>query len=196
MDGVKHKRHHSRKLGKIMTIQKRGELINLLHHFSLPLRVAEIGVAQGLFAQEIYNNWKLEHLYLVDIWEMLPFIDGCASFDQAWHDKNYEEVLLYFHGKKDVTVLKGFSHKMAQEVNDESLGMVYIDGDHSYQGCKADIKFWWPKLAPGGIMAFHDYANGAYGVNRAVIEFVKGEHNVHRINEDGNTENIGAWIRK
>lgn len=179
-----------------MTIQKRGQLIDLLHHFGVPLKVVEVGVAQGLFAQETYNNWNVEHLFLVDLWERMPFIDGCASFEQEWHDQNYKEVLNYFGLKDNVTILKGFSHKMANEIPNESLGLVYIDSDHSYNGCKADIQSWWSKLVPGGIMAFHDYANGAYGVNRAVIEFVKGESNVHRIEEDGQTENIGAWIRK
>lgn len=35
--------------------------------------------------------------------------------------------------------------------------MVFIDGDHSYEGCKGDIEAWFPHLVPGGIMAIHDY---------------------------------------
>lgn len=179
-----------------MTIQKRGQLIDLLHHFNLPLSVAEVGVAQGLFAREVYNNWKLDHLYLVDLWENFPFLSGCASFDQEWHDQNYKEVLEYFGLKNDVTVMKGFSHKIAKEFSDESLGMVYLDAAHDYQSVKADIVSWFPKLVPGGIIGFHDYGDTNYGVNRAVIEFVQGEHKVNRIEEDGKIENIGAWIRK
>jgi predicted O-methyltransferase YrrM len=35
--------------------------------------------------------------------------------------------------------------------------MVFIDGDHSYEGCKGDIEAWLPHIAPGGIIAVHDY---------------------------------------
>lgn len=178
-----------------MEIKKRGELIKLIEYFSLPRTAAELGVAEGRFSKEMFN-WGLASLYLVDIWETMPFIDGCASFDQTWHTKNFEEVYEWAKAKENVFILKGLSHKQSEYITDSSLGLVYVDSDHSYNGTKAEIKYWWPKLVPGGIMAFHDYANPDYGVKRAVIEHVKGEQNVNVIIEDGNSDNIGCWIRK
>lgn len=35
--------------------------------------------------------------------------------------------------------------------------MIFIDGDHSYEGCKADIQSWIPNLKAGGVLAIHDY---------------------------------------
>lgn len=35
--------------------------------------------------------------------------------------------------------------------------MVFVDGDHSYEGCKGDIEAWFPHLKDGGIMAVHDF---------------------------------------
>lgn len=35
--------------------------------------------------------------------------------------------------------------------------MVFVDGDHSYDGCTGDIAVWWPLLKSGGVMAVHDY---------------------------------------
>ena len=35
--------------------------------------------------------------------------------------------------------------------------MVFIDGDHFYNGCKGDILAWLPNIKPGGIMAVHDF---------------------------------------
>lgn len=178
-----------------MKIKHRHELIKLIEHFGLPRTVAEVGVAEGRFAEQMHN-WGLDELYLIDIWERMPFIDGCASFEDKWHKDNYEEVQKRFEGKLNVVILKGFSHKMSSYIDNESLGLVYIDGDHSYNGCKSDIETWLPKLVPGGIMAFHDYGNNiAYGVQRAVIEkFSEAGTNI--IEEDGKLENIGAWIRK
>jgi hypothetical protein len=181
-----------------MQIKNRGELIKLIEYFSLPKVAVEVGVAEGRFSRQLFDS-GFDILYLVDLWEEIPFIDGCASFSNEWHDENYRTVLDIMKdgiAQEKVVALKGFSHKMAPFVSDNSCGLVYIDADHSYQGTKSDIKVWWSKLAPGGIMAFHDYANPDYGVNRAVIEFVQGEHNVNRIEEDGRIENIGAWIRK
>ena len=39
----------------------------------------------------------------------------------------------------------------------ESVDMVFIDADHSYNGCKGDILSWLPNIKPGGIMAVHDF---------------------------------------
>lgn len=58
--------------------------------------------------------------------------------------------------------------------------LVFIDGDHSYEGVKRDIDNWAPQLVKGGIMAFHDYNPTPTdlrrfkleGVRRAVDEFV------------------------
>ena len=54
-----------------------------------------------------------------------------------------------------------------------SFDMIFVDGDHSYNGVKSDIERWGSKLRPGGIWAFHDYAGeGAQypGVKQAVDE--------------------------
>lgn len=36
------------------------------------------------------------------------------------------------------------------------LDMVFVDGDHSYEGCKGDILEWLPHIKHNGIMALHD----------------------------------------
>lgn len=46
--------------------------------------------------------------------------------------------------------------------------MVFIDGDHSYMGCRRDILAWWPKVVVGGILCGHDAGYGP--VNRAVAD--------------------------
>lgn len=39
----------------------------------------------------------------------------------------------------------------------EKVDMVFVDGDHSYEGCKGDIEIWIPNIKSGGIIAVHDY---------------------------------------
>lgn len=38
--------------------------------------------------------------------------------------------------------------------------MVFVDGDHSYEGCKGDIEAWFPHIVDGGIIAVHDFLKG------------------------------------
>ena len=57
--------------------------------------------------------------------------------------------------------------------------MLFVDGDHSYEGVKADIEGWTPKIVSGGIVAFHDFttapavARKHAGIRRAVMEWEK-----------------------
>lgn len=37
------------------------------------------------------------------------------------------------------------------------MDFVFVDGDHSYEGCMGDIKAWLPNIKKGGIIALHDY---------------------------------------
>jgi hypothetical protein len=53
----------------------------------------------------------------------------------------------------------------------QSLDFVFINADHSYEGCAADIHAWLPKVKAGGWIGGHDYDNTDYpgfGVKRAV----------------------------
>lgn len=76
-------------------------------------------------------------------------------------------------------VIIGDSKECWRAVED-GIGFLFIDGDHRYEGVKADISVWAPKVTPGGILAFHDYAPLPYhlqllpileGVRRAVSEW-------------------------
>jgi predicted O-methyltransferase YrrM len=48
--------------------------------------------------------------------------------------------------------------------------LIYIDGDHSYEGCLEDLRNYRPALAPDGLILADDYS--FEGVNRAITEFV------------------------
>ena len=48
------------------------------------------------------------------------------------------------------------------------LDLLFIDGDHSYEGCSSDLRAWLSFLKPGGWIAFHDSSEA--GVARAIDE--------------------------
>ena len=54
-----------------------------------------------------------------------------------------------------------------------TIDFIFIDGDHSYEACKADIAAWAPLVKKGGVIAFHDFGSRADGVTRAIFEATK-----------------------
>lgn len=52
--------------------------------------------------------------------------------------------------------------------------MVFIDGDHSYEGTSRDFEAWFPHVQDRGLVCFHDYENSHYlqGVTRFINEVV------------------------
>jgi len=77
---------------------------------------------------------------------------------------------------------------------DIKVDVIFIDGDHSYEGCKADIDNWYPQMAKGGVMLFHDCDATSPGVVQAVQEFV-AEHDFKDVYYDPNQRCSMARIR-
>lgn len=176
-----------------MEIQFRKD-INKLINISLPC--AEIGCAEGNFSADMLG-WGIAKLYMVDNWGHIPNITGDGNFPQSWHDENFrqakERVAKY--GERAV-FLKGLSTAMAAHVPDNSLGLVYIDCDHSFQGVLNDLNAWYPKVIQDGIIAGHDFLAPQYQVRRAVEHFVKDKnisvHTIPELKED----DAGFWFQK
>lgn len=49
--------------------------------------------------------------------------------------------------------------------------LVFIDGDHSYEGCKGDIEAWEPHIVESGYLVIHDYESYFVHVTQAVDEW-------------------------
>jgi len=47
---------------------------------------------------------------------------------------------------------------------------LFIDGDHSYEGCKADWDNYSPMVRPGGLIGFHDVGNELEQVPGRVVK--------------------------
>jgi predicted O-methyltransferase YrrM len=53
--------------------------------------------------------------------------------------------------------IHGHSAEVGRGWANAPVDMVFVDADHSYEGCRADIEAWIPNLKAGGILAVHDY---------------------------------------
>lgn len=140
--------------------------------------ICEIGIFKGDLAKQLL---KLEPTRLV----LLDLFEGeCGSGD---HDGNnfkyinlndsYKKLRDYFPA--EVSIVKGDSSTSLSLEPDDSFHMIYIDGDHSYEGCKNDLMEAYKKVKSGGFIMGHDYemnmhkAKNPYefGVRKAVDEF-------------------------
>jgi len=147
------------------TLKNRIDLADMLQHRSVRFG-AEVGVWKGGYSEVLLQRTGVEVLYCIDAWDgtgMSQEFNGAAIMEEAL-------VRLRTYGDR-VQVMRGKSVDMAGHIRDGRLDFVYIDADHSFEGCTADVKAYVHKLRSGGVLCGHDYCNRrGKGVKRAVDE--------------------------
>ena len=133
----------------------------------------EIGTLHGENANDILSNLDVERIYLVDPYPSKSGEDAAHALLSPFENK----IRWLRKRSQDVTF---------DDIPKCSLDFVYIDGDHSYEAVRDDIKTFLPMMKVGcnALFAGHDYGkarNGdrhyyvETGVKQAVLEFCK-EH--------------------
>ena len=150
----------------VWELEKRGIFIrkiqprlstNLIRKLGRDLIGVEIGVDKGENSRILLKELLIEKLFLVDVL-IKPEVKRLAEAD------------------KRVIIYNGSSDWAAKKIN-TTLDFVYIDGDHSYNQVKKDIKNYYAKIKGGGVLSGHDINQS--DVFRAVSEFaVKNKLNV------------------
>jgi predicted O-methyltransferase YrrM len=70
-----------------------------------------------------------------------------------------------------VEVHRAFSQDLAPTWT-RPIRLLWIDGDHTYAGAKADLDMFLPHLVPGGVVAFHDALHNYDGPLRVFVDDV------------------------
>jgi len=84
------------------------------------------------------------------------------------------ENLEAFGVRDQVEVVRQYSDQAAKEWDGRKIGMLFIDGDHSYEWCKHDFEAFEPYFIPGALVVFHDYDPIIFpGVFRYVSELLQ-----------------------
>lgn len=121
--------------------------------------IVEIGTFQGASAVVLAKTQR--QIFTIDRYE---------EFDD-YHPTTLAEVKDKLKEFESITVLKGESESFAKIWN-KPIDLIFIDGNHSYEGVKQDIENWLPHLKKKGRMMFHDYQSRE-GVTIAVDEAIK-----------------------
>ena len=124
-------------------------------------RCAEVGIGYGFHAKQILDDTNIERLYLIDPMKFYPN-DGWAK-DVQYRYKGFDNLIenikkhLSIHEDRYTWYLQPSVETTNEQVEDESLDLVFIDGDHSFNAVSKDLPLWWSKLKKGGWMLGDDY---------------------------------------
>jgi predicted O-methyltransferase YrrM len=146
-------------------LQKRSEILRLVEVITglNPSTVCEIGAAGGgttfLLAKAAAADATLISLDL-----------SFTELRRAVHRR-------FASQKQKIICLKKDSHEPDTVraaiacLEGRSLDVLYLDGDHSYEGIKADFNLYSPLVRPGGLIVFHDIVpdyRTRYGIETSV----------------------------
>lgn len=154
----------TRHVQNLVSLKDRIELIKQLPTKAV---VAEIGVNEGDFSQQILSVCAPQKLVLIDVW---------AS--KRYHGGLFEKVKNRFAAEiknGTIEIIRDLSFGAIASCENHFFDWVYLDTDHSYATTHRELELLRLKMKPGGIIAGHDYIIGNWngGIRYGVIEAVR-----------------------
>lgn len=131
-------------------LQKRSEILRLtqLVRELRPATVCEIGAAGGgtafLFAHAAAHDATV------------------VSVDVEFERARQKAVRLFARERQRLVCVQGDSHaeatvaRVRAALGGGQLDLLYLDGDHSFEGVAADFRTYTPLVRPGGLVVMHD----------------------------------------
>jgi predicted O-methyltransferase YrrM len=132
-------------------------LIDLLEEVGVEGKdVVEVGCFLGVSTETILQ-FSPRRVYAIDAWGLKNDYNDIKYLPHL----NFGDIEARFRemakGYKNIEVIKNLSVAASHGFGDESLDFVYIDAEHTYDGVRADIHAWLPKVRKGGFIGGHDY---------------------------------------
>jgi hypothetical protein len=149
----------------------------------------EIGTWRGDFAQVMCSKLNPTKFYAIDPFALYEGYTDKPDQNEFANQNNLDALAARAADRISKMLPEGRS-VMLREMScnavhtfaNNSLDVVYIDADHKYEPVLADIRAWYNKVKPGGILCGDDYIEGShiekFGVIQAVTDFAV-EHNLH-----------------
>lgn len=161
-------------------------LADMLNALGFKGIAVEVGSHRGEFAAPFLQRWHGKCFYCIDPWYNPPGYEEQATYlhisrgvDRHLDHKACADAMLAVDPLQERHVLlQALSVQAVKVFPDQSLGMAYIDADHTRPAIDNDLEMWWPKVMPGGLLAGHDFIcpmepDGGWGryIQPAVMEF-------------------------
>jgi predicted O-methyltransferase YrrM len=122
-----------------------------------PGAIVELGTQAGMsyftFCQSVREHGIAAQCYAVDTWSG---DEHTGLYDESM----YLEVAEYnsAHYADFSELLRMRFEEAVHRFESESIDLLHIDGFHTYEAVRGDFEAWYPKVAPGGVVLFHDIA--------------------------------------
>jgi lipopolysaccharide biosynthesis glycosyltransferase len=166
---------------KIETFYTRNEMLKYYCSKLSNPKIVEIGVFRGDFLDFLVKNCSFESIDAIDLFEGVTCSGDADGNNVVYYDvgKSYLELVNKYKNVLNVRMHKTNSITFLQSQEDDTYDIIYIDGDHSYNGVKNDLVNAYNKIKNGGYIMGHDYEMNMektknvyeFGVKRAVDEF-------------------------
>jgi predicted O-methyltransferase YrrM len=135
--------------------------------------IVEIGSFQGrstVMLAKVASHYGLGPIVAIDPHNSPILLDRQAHPEAS----SYQDFLDSIHAagvSHQVESHVAYSTDVASSWN-RPIRLLWIDGDHSYEGAKKDLDGFFPHLVPLGVVAFHDALNVFPGPIRVFVEDV------------------------
>ncbi len=124
----------------------------------------EIGLQINLTGiSPLEGNFRKTNYFIFNLMKLNPKFRKTIKQGNHYEYDDYYNIIkkLFEHFELDfdkLNLLKGFSNdpKILDKLSDKKYDIIYIDGDHSYEGVIADLKNYVPKLKPDGFLVMDD----------------------------------------
>ena len=130
-----------------------------------------LGLSALLMASALYSRGDVSsRIHCVDTWDgPSEYVGSRFAESRPIFDVFRENIAHSGFGSR-IVPLKAPSVEAATRFAPQSIDLVFIDADHSLEGCLSDLEAWYPRLKPGGVLIGHDYRPGN-PVSQAVERF-------------------------
>jgi SAM-dependent methyltransferase len=156
-------------------IDRTNELISVIKENKY-INFIEVGVWEGQNIIAIAKEFPDTICYGVDPYDYMEYSNQLSLKDEKSHllksesENVYNKTLAYTKKYSNFHLIRKSSLDAAKEFEQESVDLVFIDANHSYESVKNDIDLWLQKVKPGGVLSGHDYSIDFFGVIQAVNE--------------------------
>ena len=145
-----------------------------------------MGLSTILTANALLANLNLgAKIFAVDLWD---YTEEFKNYDAVKNGNLYDifiENVKRSNMEHFIVPIRGKSSEIIRHI-DEMFDLIFIDGDHTFEGVYSDIDLAFSKVKSGGRVLGHD-ADDITGVKEAVIKFAEDNKYNYKIYEPPTT---------
>jgi len=165
------------KIKKWITIQKIKQYLSIDGWLTENEAIGLYRIAQSLGRNAVcveIGSWQGKSTYCISKGLRDGTVFSIDPFDAGTGASDHENSIVYLKQKGESDLMSIFKSNMAKlgtagkivvkrgysadfHLDFNNIDFLFIDGDHSIEGCKLDFDLYSQKIRQGGFIAFHDY---------------------------------------